>query len=253
MEGALPLDLFATKGVEYLIVIAFLTALTVAWRLFRPPVAATVPAAEREREWRSILRPARTAAQDVLFHPGHVWARPSADGPAMVACGWDDFARRLVGPPEGFELPEPGTWIRAGEPAWSVQAGGKSIPMLSPVSGEVAEVNPAVCEDPSAASRDPYGDGWLLRVRVPTSEPVRRNLLHGPLARSWSELAERSLAGLATQAPGSALGAVLADGGEPRDGLARTLVPDRWEEVVGRYFLTAPDAAGPGESVAEAG
>lgn len=115
--------------------------------------------------------------------------------------------------------------------------------MLAPVDGEVQEVNPAVLQDPELASRDPYGNGWLMRVRVPAREPIRRNLLAGRLARSWSELAERALQGIAVEAPDSALGAVLADGGEPREGLARALAPDHWMEVVQQFLLLTPETA----------
>ena len=131
--------------------------------------------------------------------------------------------------------------LQAGAPGWAVGAGGRELEMLAPVDGEVQAVNAAVLEDPTLASRDPYGKGWLMRVKVPSREPVRRNLLAGRLARSWSELAERALQGIAAQAPDAALGAVLADGGEPSEGLARALAPDSWEEVVQRFFLLEPD------------
>jgi glycine cleavage system H lipoate-binding protein len=239
MDGALPLDLFATKGVEYLIVIVFLSALTVSWRLFRPVVSPAVLRQARSEEWKAILRSARAPAADVMFHPGHAWAR-LATGEGTAVVGWDDFARRLIGPPEEIRLPKPGTRIRAGEPAWSIGTGGRAIPMLAPVDGEVEAVNEAVLRDPTLASRDPYGEGWLMRVRVPAPEPLRRNLLGGRLAQSWSELAERALQGIAVDAPDPALGAVMADGGEPRAGLARTLAPDRWEEVVNRLLLIDP-------------
>lgn len=236
MEGALPLDLFATKGVEYLIVIVFLTALTVSWRLFRPVPSPAVRSRSRTEEWKAVLRSARAPAADVMFHPGHAWAR-LAEGDDAVVVGWDDFARRLIGPPEEIRLPRPGTQLRAGQPAWSIGTGGRAIPMLAPVDGEVEAVNEKVLRDPALASRDPYGEGWLMRVRVPAPEPVRRNLLGGSLAASWSALAERALQGIAVDAPDPALGAVMADGGEPRAGLARTLAPDRWEEVVNRLLL----------------
>ena len=113
--------------------------------------------------------------------------------------------------------------------------------MLAPVDGEVQAVNSAVLEDPTLASRDPYGRGWLMQVRIPSRDSVRRNLLGGRLARSWSELAERALQGIAAEAPDAALGAVLADGGEPSEGLARALAPNSWEEVVQRFFLLEPD------------
>jgi glycine cleavage system H lipoate-binding protein len=241
MEGALPLDLFATKGVEYLIVILFLSALTVTWRLFRPAPSPALRRQARTEEWKALLRSARAPASDVMFHPGHAWARLT-NGDSLAVVGWDDFARRLIGPPEEIRLPEPGTRLSAGEPGWSIGTGGRAIPMLAPVDGEVEAVNEAVLRDPTLASRDPYGEGWLMRVRVRSPEPVRRNLLGGNLARSWSELAERALHGIAVDAPDPALGAVMADGGEPRAGLARTLAPERWEEVVNRLLLIDTEA-----------
>ena len=240
MNGVVHTDLFATKGIEYLVVILFLAVLTVAWRMIRAPVMAGDGAGEGRRDWRSVLRGVGLPETDFLFHPGHAWARLSS-GDDIAVVGWDDFARRLVGPAEDFRLPEPGTMLQAGAPGWSVGAGGRELEMLAPVDGEVQAVNAAVLEDPTLASRDPYGKGWLMRVKVPSREPVRRNLLAGRLARSWSELAERALQGIAAEAPDAALGAVLADGGEPSVGLARALAPDSWEEVVQRFFLLEPD------------
>ena len=238
MNGVSHTDLFATKGIEYIVVIGFLALLAVAWHLIRSP--ADAGADGRRLDWRSILRGVGLPETDFLFHPGHAWARLSRDEDVAVV-GWDDFARRLIGPADGFRLPEPGTRLTAGAPGWRIGAGGRELEMLAPVDGEVQSVNTAVLEDPALASRDPYGNGWLMRVRIPSREPVRRNLLAGRLARSWSELAERALQAIAAEAPDAALGAVLADGGEPSEGLARALAPDSWEEVVQRFFLLDPE------------
>lgn len=240
MNSVAHTDLFATKGMEYIVVIGFLALLTVAWHLIRSPAEAEGAGDGRRLDWRSILRGVGLPETDFLFHPGHAWARLSGDTDVAVV-GWDDFARRLIGPADGFRLPEPGTRLTAGAPGWTIGAGGRELEMLAPVDGEVQAVNTAVLEDPALASRDPYGNGWLMRVKIPSREPVRRNLLAGRLARSWSELAERALQGIAAEAPDAALGAVLADGGEPSEGLARALAPDSWEEVVQRFFLLDPE------------
>jgi glycine cleavage system H lipoate-binding protein len=236
-------ELFGTKGIEYLVVIGFLLCLTAAWRLIRAPEA--VPAG-RGQAWREDLKNAlpvgRFPGVELFFHPGHSWAR-MLDAEGEVLVGWDDFARRLIGPPEGFRFPSVGSRIQAGRPAWSVASDGRVLPMVAPVDGEVVEINDAVVKNPDLAGRDPYGDGWLMRVRIPSHDPVRRNLLSGPLARSWAELAERSLQGLAAEAPDTALGAVLADGGEPRAGLARTLAPEDWEDIVSQFLLIGPSEA----------
>jgi glycine cleavage system H protein len=240
MNSAVQTDLFATKGIEYIVVIGFLALLTVAWHLIRAPANSEGADRGTRLDWRSVLRGVGLPETDFLFHPGHAWARLSRDDDVAVV-GWDDFARRLVDPADGFQLPAPGTRLKAGVPGWTIGAGGRELKMLAPVDGEVQAVNAAVLEDPTLASRDPYGNGWLVQVRIPSSEPVRRNLLAGRLARSWSELTERALQGIAAEAPDAALGAVLADGGEPSEGLARALAPDSWEEVVQRFFLLDPE------------
>jgi glycine cleavage system H lipoate-binding protein len=248
MYGTVQPELFGTKGIEYIIVVSFLLLLTAAWQVIRAPRVQSAEAVRGLRdELRGALQGLGLPAAGVYFHPGHAWAR-TTDGADEVVVGWDDFARRLIGPADGFRLPSRGTQLRAGKPAWSVESGGSVLPMVAPVDGEVVDVNESVLGEPSLAARDPYGDGWLLRVRVPSSEPVRRNLLSGPLARSWAELAEKSLQGIAAHAPEATLGAVLADGGEPRDGLARTLAPANWEQVVEQFLLVAParDIAGDG-------
>jgi glycine cleavage system H lipoate-binding protein len=249
MYAMLQPELFGTKGIEYIIVISFLLLLTVAWQLIRAPAGAIADAsAESRAHWKDLIRGVASPSSDVFFHPGHSWARlAGSDGEVFV--GWDDFARRLIGPPDRIVLPPAGSALHAGDPAWTISAGGVDLPMVSPVDGEVVQLNERVLHEPSAASRDPYGDGWLMKVRVPSVEPVRRNLLNGRLARSWSELAERSLQGLAVGAPETALGAVLADGGEPRFGLARTLAPEDWEQIVLRFLLVAPADAGEDETV----
>jgi len=241
MYGTVQPELFGTKGIEYIVVVCFLLFLTAAWQMIRAPRVQTAAAGQGLREeFRGALRGLGLPAAGVFFHPGHAWARTTDEGNEVVV-GWDDFARRLIGPADAFRLPATGTRLSAGRPAWSIESGGRVLPMLAPVDGEVVAVNESVLGQPALANRDPYGDGWLLRVRVPASEPVRRNLLSGSLARSWAELAEKSLQGIAVDAPEAALGAVLADGGEPRDGLARTLAPANWEEVVEQFLLVAPD------------
>jgi len=97
MNSVAPTDLFATKGMEYIIVIGFLALLTVAWHLIRSPADAEGAGDGRRLDWRSILRGVGLPETDFLFHPGHAWARLSSDDDVAVV-GWDDFARRLIGP-----------------------------------------------------------------------------------------------------------------------------------------------------------
>jgi len=69
----------------------------------------------------------------------------------------------------------------------------EAIPMLSPVDGEVVAVNQEVLRSPGILSRDPYGAGWLLKVKSDRLAADTRNLLSGKLARDWMETSLENL------------------------------------------------------------
>ena len=139
-----PIDLFATKGVEYLFAGAFLLALAGFWKLVNPrPVLA--PAVRRLLPWFQLR-------DDAFFHQGHTWVVPAGHGEALV--GMDDFAQKLLGTPGGFLFPAVGTRVTQGEPAWQVQVDGHAIPMLSPVGGEVLAVNEDVVRSPGLVNTE---------------------------------------------------------------------------------------------------
>jgi len=224
-------DIFATKGTEYLIVIAYLLAMAwaVRWFASRQAVrAAAVP------EPRPRLRAEGwfTLADGLRYHPGHAWAAAS-DGD-VVTVGMDDFAARLVGAPDAVELPPVGTTLRQGGRGWTLRAGDRALPMLSPVEGEVVAVNPAVAASPRVASDDPYGTGWLLQVRPRDRRASLKNLLSGDLASAWMRQAAERLRGM----PDAALGLVMPDGGVPVPGFGRTLGPEAWDRAARDFFLT---------------
>ena len=224
----MPGDIFATKGLEYLLVILYFVLLIALVRVLAPPVAAT--AAPRRR--RPATSPWFSLAEGYHFHPGHAWAA-ATDG-EIVTVGLDDFAAQLVGPPDGFELPAVGAGVRQGEPGWALRAGDRALTMLSPMEGQVVEVNAAVRETPRLATDDPYGQGWLLKVRAPNRTASLKNLFSGELASVWMRHATDRLQRL----PATGLGVVMADGGTPVRGFGRALGPDEWQAVARDFFLT---------------
>lgn len=230
MEGLGTVDIFATKGVEYLLVIAYLALLVGFWRLLRTPrVAAT--ARSGARRTGETLRGLFEVRDDRYFHQGHAWAAPGEGD--TVRIGIDDFARKLFGSAAAFELPPVGTRVRQGDAAWAVRIDGDRFDMLSPVDGEVVGVNRDAIESPVTVTDAPY-DRWLLEVRVPDTRPVVANLLSGALARAWMEQTAERLRAMRCDD----LGALVPDGGLPVDGFARHLSPDRWQEVTRAFLLT---------------
>jgi glycine cleavage system H protein len=235
------MDFLPTKGIEYLLVIGYLLMLVpFTWALLgRRPTRETVPvrvgARGRARgAWiPSVWFP---LPEGLHFHPGHTWAVP--EGAGVFRVGMDDFALRMLGRPEALDLPQPGTALEQGEPGWRLTVDGRAMPLLSPVRGEVIEVNPEAVRSPGGVGEDAYGDGWLLKVRADRAGGVLKNLLSGELARAWMDQSmDRVSHRLLPQ-----LGAVLQDGGEPVEGFARQLDPEHWPAIAAEMLLTAePD------------
>jgi len=233
------LAIYATKGFEYLLILGFLALFTIFYlyltsRRFEKVTAVISRSVDRLVDWFRV-------PDNVLYHQGHTWVKREEAEPGIVRVGMDDFARILAGPMSFRNKPAIGTFLRQGERGWSLASDNKSVDMLAPVSGEVVAVNPALLEgDASAAADaavlngDPYGDGWILKVRPENFERERKNLLAGTLARKWmEEAANRLRLKLSPE-----LGAVMQDGGLPIAGMAKNINADEWDKILKEFFLT---------------
>jgi glycine cleavage system H lipoate-binding protein len=227
MEGTHFIDIYATKGIEYLIAIAFLAAFVFFCRCMYQPHAGRA-AARIAPENVTLFR----VPEGLFYHQGHGWLRPEPSAIGVV--GMDDFARKLVGKVDAVELPPVGSRLAQGEKGWSLIVNSVRIPMLSPVAGEVVEVNNEVLRSPEILRQDPYGKGWLLKVKSSGIASSTRNLLSGKLARAWMENALDQLHPL----HGETLGPVLQDGGLPVEGIARILGGDQWVDLAKTHLLT---------------
>jgi glycine cleavage system H lipoate-binding protein len=231
----MPLDIFATKGTEYLLVIFFLVSLIAFWRLLNGPARAKAEnpspsPAEPEQQPGSWF----TMAGKRYYHPGHSWLFPESTD--IVIVGIDDFAQKLIGAPCNLDLPEPGTRLKQGERGWSLGVDTQKIDFLSPVEGEVVAINDQVLADPGILNNDPYGEGWLLKVKTTKLRPNLMGLLFGQMAERWMEMTE----GCLRRRISGDLGLVLQDGGTPMPGIARNLHEgeEDWHYMVREYLLT---------------
>jgi len=223
-------DIFATKGLEYLLVIGYFALLIGMVRFLAPPRVARATVRGRGpaggTPWFSL-------ADGYHFHQGHTWAA-GADRD-VVTVGLDDFAAQLVGTPDAVTLPAVGASIRQGGPGWQVRVGDRTLRMVSPVEGTIVAVNRAVVDAPQRATDDPYGEGWLLKVRPADREVTLRNLLSGDLAAAWMRHTVERLRALPAS---GGLGVVMPDGGVPVRGFGRALEPEEWEAVSREFFLS---------------
>lgn len=167
---------------------------------------------------------------DHHFHTGHTWARIEAGG--AVRIGLDDFALRLFGAADGYELPLCGEELTAGEPALEIRRGGNRAAAPAPVSAVVVESNPRVRETPAAARRDPYGEGWLLLVRPPDPKRALEALLFADGVVEWLTADVSRLEQLIEETAGP----LAADGGLLGEDIYGALPGLGWERLAGEFL-----------------
>ena len=162
----------------------------------------------------------------LAYHPGHSWA--AKETRQVVRIGLDDFAAHVVGQIDQIDLPARGRWLRQGERGWTIGRGTHRFEMLSPMEGEVIDINTEVLRNPALAHEDPYGAGWLVAVQAPAVDSNMKNLLHGRLAQRWME---ESVSALHTRvSPGSE--AYLQDGGHPIADILSLVPEPEWDKLV---------------------
>jgi hypothetical protein len=112
---------------------------------------------------------------------------------------------------------------------------GRKADLVSPIEGEITDVNEAALRDALLPGRDPYGEGWLITVMSPDMKINFRNLLNGTVARGWmKDAADR----LRQRIPAMAMAGELAqDGGVALPDLSDQIPKEKWDEVAHEFFL----------------
>jgi glycine cleavage system H protein len=115
---------------------------------------------------------AESYPDDLRYHPEHDWAR--IDGAeALLGITW--FAQDALGELVHFEPPESGATVTKDASYGEVESVKAVSDIIAPLSGQIIEVNEKVVEAPETVNEDPYGDGWLVRIRL--SDPAEADSL----------------------------------------------------------------------------
>ena len=117
---------------------------------------------------------AESYPDDLKYHPEHDWARIEGDE-ATLGITW--FAQDALGELVHFEAPEVGATVTKDASYGEVESVKAVSDVVSPLSGEVLEVNQKAVDEPEIVNEDPYGDGWLIRIRM--SDPAEVGLADG--------------------------------------------------------------------------
>ncbi|MEU6718169.1 glycine cleavage system protein GcvH [Nonomuraea sp. NPDC046802] len=102
---------------------------------------------------------------DLSYTKEHEWVAGLDDG-ITVTVGITAFAAEALGDVVFVQLPEVGANVEGGDSIGEVESTKSVNEIYTPVGGEVVEVNQSVVDDPSLVNSDPYGEGWMFRVRV---------------------------------------------------------------------------------------
>ena len=115
---------------------------------------------------------AETYPDDLKYHREHDWARVEGDE-AVLGITW--FAQDALGELVHFEAPTQGSQVSKDSSYGEVESVKAVSDVIAPLTGEVLEVNQAVLDAPETVNEDPYGDGWLIRIRL--SDPGETDAL----------------------------------------------------------------------------
>ena len=110
--------------------------------------------------------------EDLLYHPEHDWARVEGDQ-ATLGITW--YAQDALGEVVFFEPPAVGASLAKDGPYAEVESVKAVSDVVAPLSGEITEVNQALTDNPQLINEDPYGEGWLVKVRL--GDPSEREAL----------------------------------------------------------------------------
>ena len=112
---------------------------------------------------------AESYPDDLRYHPEHDWARIEGDE-AVLGITW--FAQDSLGELVHYEPPSQGATISRDSSYGEVESVKAVSDVIAPLSGEVLEVNQKVVDAPETVNDDPYGEGWLVRIRLSDSSEV---------------------------------------------------------------------------------
>jgi glycine cleavage system H protein len=229
MDGFTYSNIFETKGVEYLAIIAFFLLLVPFWILLNRQVKISK---QIEKALGILTSSALKVPQGLFFSRLHTWTHLERSGVAKV--GMDDLLLHITGEVRFNKLREPGEKVSKGDLMAEISHKGKILKIYSPISGEVIQANPILMEHPEVLNEDPYQKGWMYKVK-PTSWIADTNSYFlAEEASDWSrqelERFKDFLSGsMGKYSPDNA-NVILQDGGEICDQPLSELPEEVWQD-----------------------
>jgi glycine cleavage system H protein len=235
MNGFTYTDIFDTKGIEYLLIIAFLLLLVPFWIFLNRPLKVEA----------KVVKTIGVLMLDLLKIPGglfysrnHTWAHLERSGTARI--GLDDLLLHLTGQVAVRVLRKPGERVEKGEILAEIDHHGKKLSIASPLSGELTGVNSQLAGNTGMPADDPYGEGWVCRVRPENWIGETASFYLAGQAREWMGRELRKFrdfialaAGKHTPEPGMV---ILQEGGELTDHPLSGMPEEVWQDFQASFL-----------------
>lgn len=222
-------NLFDTKGIEYIIIIVFLILIIPFWKMLNRPLKT---AAGRSGAASPLSASVAGVPQGLYFSNSHTWAHMLRSGEARI--GVDRLLVNLTGEVSLNMLKESGTRIKKGEELSELIRDGKRLTIVSPVSGTVTGVNQDLLDDASVLSHDPYGEGWICSVKPENWLSEVTGFHFAADATLWLrrelERTRDFLAGAAARFSPGSHAIYLQDGGEPAGEPLASMPEEVWDD-----------------------
>jgi glycine cleavage system H protein len=191
---------------------------------------------------RAVQFPAIALPEGVQLAMNHMWFKQDQ---GVTTLGVDEFVSRLVGKAQAVLLPVIGGSPTPDPVSIRLADGDRSLRIPVPFRGRVLEVNPAVLREPSLVHDDPYGTGWLVKMKADSGINFRRHSVKRRQVRTWLRSEFDAVKQLILGEMPQASLATLQDGGVPEDGILKFCDAPIWKHCEERFFAASKtEAAG---------
>ena len=227
-------NIFDTKGIEYILVIGFMAAFYAFVRLIAPNKKSVSGALAHEGHMAPLeMNNPLQIPEGFFLAPGHSSARLVPDG--TLAMGAGVLPKHLLGSFDKIDILKKST-VKAGETLAVLHGAGRSITLQAPADGDIAEINNELSAHPEAYQ----ADSWLVRLQPNKLQDALGNMRFAADAKSWLDDEMVRMRDVLATLPGQETGGAvaMADGGMPVKGLATEMSADNWASFEKRFFDT---------------
>jgi glycine cleavage system H protein len=229
MDGFSYTNIFETKGIEYLAIIAFFIILIPFWILLNKQV---IISKQIKRIIGILSASVLKIPQGLFFSKNHTWTHLERSGSAAV--GLDDLLLHITGTVNFNHLKNPGDMICKGDLLTEIDQNGKILRIFSPISGKILASNTLLKQNPQLSSEDPYGKGWIYKIKPTNWVAETHSYYLAEEATQWSkkELERfKDFMALSVEKYGANPSlTVLQDGGELCDNVLSEMPTEIWKD-----------------------